>query len=162
MHYNLPYGIVIETAPSGAATLTTSSLGRELVAEAVRQDSFEAGAVQGIERLLLAMAAAGLDVSDARVVRALETTVEALGNEVTHEPEAILTANAADGMKRVIAVVTFSDPDNNIETLSDAATWLQVGAGAADMTCYASARDAALDEQQRAGDFSSPAGTLSQ
>lgn len=160
MQYKLPYSIVIETAPSGAAALTASSLARELVAEGARQDSFEAGAVQGIERLLLAMAAAGVDLADARVRDAVETTVEALGNEVTDIPEGVLTANAANGVKRVIAVVTFSDPDNGIETLSDAATWLQGKVGAADMTCYASARDAALDEQQQAGDFANPAGTL--
>ena len=162
MEYKLPYGIVIETAASGTAALTASGLEHELVAEGLGQNSFEAGAVQGIERLLLAMAAAGVDVSDARVLEALETTVEALGNEVADGPDAVLTASAANGMKRVVAVVTFADPENNIETLSDAATWLQVQTGVADLTCYARARDAALDEQEQAGDFASPAGTLSQ
>lgn len=61
-----------------------------------------------------------------------------------------LSLQAAQGQpKRVVAVITFEDPENDISDLSDVATWLEAALSAGgrgiDVTVYRNAEDALLD-----------------
>lgn len=67
-------------------------------------------------------------------------------------------------LKRVIAVITFEDEEDNISDLASAALEIEVACGRSlkvrDVTAYGTAADAAADEASRAGDFCIPAGIL--
>jgi hypothetical protein len=62
-------------------------------------------------------------------------------------------------LKQVIAVITFEDNDDNILSLSDAATWLdgKLRSGTAvetlEVTTFTTAAHAAQAETERSGDF---------
>ena len=59
--------------------------------------------------------------------------------------------------KRVVAVITFEDDGDNIQSASDAATWFEAALAKStshiDVTVYSSAKDAAQDEAALVGDF---------
>jgi hypothetical protein len=81
MKFSLPYGIEIE-ANNGGARLCASDLAATLAGADAEpgSDQFVAGAVEGIERLLVALAAAGADLST--MSEAVGTAVEAFGNDL--------------------------------------------------------------------------------
>jgi hypothetical protein len=83
MEFKLPYGLVIITNNAGAGQIVESKLTEKLVDENSASSSGRAsGAVEGIERLLLALACEGVNISDPRFAPALETTVEQLANDL--------------------------------------------------------------------------------
>lgn len=83
MEFKLPYGIVIDAPTLGVAAILNSDLQRELGGEPESEDrGFADGAISGVERLLMAMAAEGIDLSDPRFAKAIQTTVEAIGNNL--------------------------------------------------------------------------------
>lgn len=63
--------------------------------------------------------------------------------------------------KRIVAVVTFDDTEDDIMDLSAAATWVEAALSRSmedvDVTAYATANAAAFAEADRVGDFSTPA-----
>ncbi|MGD1053408.1 MAG: hypothetical protein ABR950_06215 [Candidatus Dormibacteria bacterium] len=84
MRIDMPcYGISVELGPpdpnhpgayQGGALLSELSDDPELEGE-------EKGALIGVERMILACACAGIDVASPAFVEAVETVVEAIGNE---------------------------------------------------------------------------------
>lgn len=78
----LPFGILITVEPSGAASLE-SDLRRELLDETdPSADSIGLAAVDAIESLLLALVAAGVDLSGQAAHAAIVTAVEQIATHV--------------------------------------------------------------------------------
>jgi hypothetical protein len=83
MRFNLPYGLVIETNNLGAGQRVESQLTKELVDEKEPNCVARAGGtVEGIERLLLALACEGVNLSDPKFAAAIETTVVQVANDL--------------------------------------------------------------------------------
>lgn len=75
-HIKLPlYDVQIDIV-DGGGSITSS-----LMSEEGLEDLEYNAAINGIESLVLAMACEGLDVESKSFLRALETTVEAIGNQ---------------------------------------------------------------------------------
>lgn len=75
----LPFGIKIATE-SGNASLVMSGLAEELKAD--ETDAVGQAAVDALESFLLALAAEGVNLTQPGVKRALETSVEAIANQL--------------------------------------------------------------------------------
>lgn len=86
MEYHLPFGIKI-VAHEGSGAVKESKLEDALIEEdactqSLADEYYKAkGIVEGMERLLLAMACAGLDLNDSRFATALEAAVEGAAND---------------------------------------------------------------------------------
>ena len=91
----LPFGMVISVTGKGA---TMSS---ELVQEFADQDtegpSYAKTAANAMESLLVALAAAGVDMADPRIAEAVNNAVEAVSQNLDDEPEVPTVAVFVDG-----------------------------------------------------------------
>lgn len=100
----MPFGITIERDSNGSVTLSS-----ELIQQFTEDQERPAGPVakasaDAIESLLMAMAGEGFDMTDSRLWRALEASVEGIANNMDDEPASRVVISVDGGLVHQVMV----------------------------------------------------------